>query len=141
MAVDLEEQSEVQQKPKSALGQFCINLNEKSKDGKIDKLIGRSKELDRTIQILCRRQKNNPLFVGDPGVGKTAIAEGLAKRITEKKVPKIMEDAIIYSLDMGALLAGTRYRGDFEERLKAVLKELQKKEQRFCLKEEIGINS
>ena len=126
-----------QQKPKSALGQFCINLNEKSKDGKIDKLIGRSKELDRTIQILCRRQKNNPLFVGDPGVGKTAIAEGLAKRITEKKVPKIMEDAIIYSLDMGALLAGTRYRGDFEERLKAVLKELQKKDKAVLFIDEI----
>ncbi len=126
-----------QQKPKSALGQFCINLNEKSKDGKIDKLIGRSKELDRTIQILCRRQKNNPLFVGDPGVGKTAIAEGLAKRITEKNVPKIMEDAIIYSLDMGALLAGTRYRGDFEERLKAVLKELQKKDKAVLFIDEI----
>ncbi len=126
-----------QQKPKSALGQFCINLNEKSKDGKIDKLIGRSKELDRTIQILCRRQKNNPLFVGDPGVGKTAIAEGLAKRITEKKVPKIMEDAVIYSLDMGALLAGTRYRGDFEERLKAVLKELQKKDKAVLFIDEI----
>jgi len=126
-----------QQKPKSALGQFCINLNEKSKDGKIDKLIGRSKELDRTIQILKKKKKNNPLFVGDPGVGKTAIAEGLAKRITEKNVPKIMEDAIIYSLDMGALLAGTRYRGDFEERLKAVLKELQKKDKAVLFIDEI----
>ncbi len=130
-------ESNEQKKPKSALGQFCINLNEKSQDGKIDNLIGRNKELDRTIQILCRRQKNNPLFVGDPGVGKTAIAEGLAKRITEKKVPKIMEDAVIYSLDMGALLAGTRYRGDFEERLKAVLKELQKKDKAVLFIDEI----
>ncbi len=126
-----------QKNTKSALSQFCINLNQKSKEGKIDKLIGRNKELDRTIQILCRRQKNNPLFVGDPGVGKTAIAEGLAKRITEKKVPKIMEDAIIFSLDMGALLAGTRYRGDFEERLKAVLKELHKKDKAVLFIDEI----
>ena len=122
---------------KRALDQFCINLNEKSKNGKIDKLIGRSSELDRTIQILCRRQKNNPLFVGDPGVGKTAIAEGLAKRIVEKTVPEIMEEAIIYSLDMGALLAGTRYRGDFEERLKAVLKDLQKEEKGILFIDEI----
>jgi len=122
---------------KRALEQFCINLNAKSKEGKIDKLIGRSSELDRTIQILCRRQKNNPLFVGDPGVGKTAIAEGLAKRIVEKKVPQIMEDATIYSLDMGALLAGTRYRGDFEERLKAVLKDLQKEDKAILFIDEI----
>ena len=122
---------------KRALDQFCINLNDKSKKGKIDKLIGRSSELDRTIQILCRRQKNNPLFVGDPGVGKTAIAEGLAKRIVEKAVPKIMEDATIYSLDMGALLAGTRYRGDFEERLKAVLKDLQKEDKAILFIDEI----
>ncbi len=122
---------------KRALDQFCINLNEKSKKGKIDKLIGRSSELDRTIQILCRRQKNNPLFVGDPGVGKTAIAEGLAKRIVEKTVPEIMEDATIYSLDMGSLLAGTRYRGDFEERLKAVLKDLQKEDKAILFIDEI----
>ncbi len=122
---------------KRALDQFCVDLNEKSKNGKIDKLIGRKSELDRTIQILCRRQKNNPLFVGDPGVGKTAIAEGLAKRIVEKKVPQIMEDATIYSLDMGALLAGTRYRGDFEERLKAVLKDLQKEEKAILFIDEI----
>ncbi len=122
---------------KKALDQFCINLNEKSQKGKIDKLIGRSSELDRTIQILCRRQKNNPLFVGDPGVGKTAIAEGLAKRIVEKTVPEIMEDATIYSLDMGALLAGTRYRGDFEERLKAVLKDLEKEEKAILFIDEI----
>ena len=111
---------------KKALDQFCINLNIKAKEGKIDKLVGRKKEIDRTIQILGRRQKNNPLFVGDAGVGKTAIAEGLAKRIVESDVPEIMKNASIYSLDMGSLLAGTRYRGDFEERLKAVLKELEK---------------
>ncbi len=122
---------------KRALDQFCINLNQKSKNGKIDKLIGRNSELDRTIQILCRRQKNNPLFVGDPGVGKTAIAEGLAKRIVEKSVPEIMEESTIYSLDMGALLAGTRYRGDFEERLKAVLKDLQKEEKAILFIDEI----
>ena len=114
------------QKIKNVLDEFCINLNMKAKKGKIDKLIGRKNEIDRTIQILCRRQKNNPLFVGDAGVGKTAIAEGLAKRIIEKDVPEIILDAVIYSLDMGSLLAGTRYRGDFEERLKEVLKELQK---------------
>src|SRR5690606_19692307 len=95
----------------SALNDFCINLNEKAKAGKIDPLIGRAAELERTIQILCRRSKNNPLFVGDPGVGKTAIAEGLARRIVEKDVPEVLLDSTIYALDMGALLAGTRYRG------------------------------
>ena len=109
---------------RKALNEFCVNLNQKAENGKIDSLVGRKKEIDRTIQILCRRQKNNPLFVGDPGVGKTAIAEGLAKRIVEKNVPDIIIDAVIYSLDMGSLLAGTRYRGDFEERLKLILKEL-----------------
>lgn len=109
-----------------ALDAYCKNLNQKAKDGKIDRLIGRSKEVDRTIQILCRRSKNNPLYVGDPGVGKTAIAEGLAKKIVEGDVPEVLAETVIYSLDMGALLAGTRYRGDFEERLKAVLKELEK---------------
>ena len=104
---------------------------------KIDKLIGRKDELDRTIQILCRRQKNNPIFVGDPGVGKTAIAEGLAKRIVEKEVPDVMQDAVIYSLDMGLLLAGTRYRGDFEERLKEVLKELQNEPKSILFIDEI----
>ena len=125
------------QNRKNFLDQFCINLNEKSKEGKIDKLIGRQDEIDRTIQILCRRQKNNPLFVGDPGVGKTAITEGLAKRIVEKDVPEIIQDAVIYSLDMGSLLAGTRYRGDFEERLKAVLKELQKEKKAILFIDEI----
>jgi ATP-dependent Clp protease ATP-binding subunit ClpA len=109
----------------SALKQFCVNLNEKAKTGKIDPLIGRGPEVDRTIQILCRRSKNNPLYVGDPGVGKTAIAEGLARKIVEGAVPEVLKPAVIYSLDMGALLAGTRYRGDFEERLKAVVTELE----------------
>jgi ATP-dependent Clp protease ATP-binding subunit ClpA len=108
-----------------ALDAYCINLNKKAQKGKIDPLIGRHKEVDRTIQVLCRRSKNNPLYVGDPGVGKTAIAEGLAKKIVEGEVPDVLKDATIYSLDMGALLAGTRYRGDFEERIKAVLKELE----------------
>ncbi|MBX2834716.1 MAG: ATP-dependent Clp protease ATP-binding subunit ClpA [Micavibrio sp.] len=108
-----------------ALDAYCVNLNVKAQDGKIDILIGRDKEIDRTIQILCRRSKNNPLYVGDPGVGKTAIAEGLAKKIIEGDVPDVLKEAVIYSLDMGALLAGTRYRGDFEERLKQVLKELE----------------
>jgi len=108
-----------------ALAAYCVNLNKKAKDGRIDPLIGREAEVLRAIQILCRRQKNNPLLVGDPGVGKTAIAEGLARKIIEKQVPEVLADATIFSLDMGALLAGTRYRGDFEERLKAVMKELE----------------
>ena len=108
-----------------ALDAYCVNLNEKAKAGKVDPLIGREREVERTIQILCRRSKNNPLFVGDPGVGKTAIAEGLAKRIAEGDVPDVLKDATIFSLDMGTLLAGTRYRGDFEERIKAVIKEIE----------------
>ena len=112
-------------KGQDALSAYCVNLNEKAKTGKIDPLIGRTEEVNRTIQILCRRSKNNPLYVGDPGVGKTAIAEGLAKRIVEGDVPDVLSDAVIYSLDMGSLLAGTRYRGDFEERLKQVVKELE----------------
>ena len=113
-------------KSESALKQFCVDLNEKAKNGKVDPLIGRGPEVDRTIQILCRRSKNNPLYVGDPGVGKTAIAEGLARKIIEGDVPDVLRPATIYSLDMGALLAGTRYRGDFEERLKQVVTELEK---------------
>src|SRR5688572_4106675 len=113
-------------KKDSALDQFCVNLNQKALDGKVDPLIGRGPEVDRTIQILCRRSKNNPLYVGDPGVGKTAIAEGLARKIVEGDVPEVLADAVIYSLDMGALLACTRYRGDFEERLKQVVNELEK---------------
>lgn len=108
-----------------ALDAYCVNLNEKASAGKIDPLIGREKEVDRTIQILCRRSKNNPLYVGDPGVGKTAIAEGLARRIVNGEVPEVLLNATIFSLDMGTLLAGTRYRGDFEERIKAVMKELE----------------
>lgn len=112
-------------KGKDALEAYCANLNKKAADGKIDPLIGRTAEIERTIQVLCRRQKNNPLYVGDPGVGKTAIAEGLALRIVKNEVPEVLKDAIIFALDMGALLAGTRYRGDFEERLKNVLAELK----------------
>ena len=108
-----------------ALANYCVNLNKKAAAGKIDPLIGREMEIERTIQILCRRTKNNPLYVGDPGVGKTAIAEGLAKRIIEGDVPEVLAKSTIYALDMGALLAGTRYRGDFEERLKAVVTELE----------------
>jgi ATP-dependent Clp protease ATP-binding subunit ClpA len=116
---------EVVKKGREALTAYCVDLNEKAKVGKIDPLIGREKEIERTIQILCRRTKNNPLYVGDAGVGKTAIAEGLARRIINKEVPEVLFDATIFSLDMGALLAGTRYRGDFEERLKAVVSELE----------------
>ena len=108
-----------------ALKAYCVNLNEKAENGKIDPLIGRRDEVDRTIQILCRRSKNNPLFVGDPGVGKTAIAEGLARRIVEGDVPEVLAEGTIFALDMGALLAGTRYRGDFEERVKAVITEVE----------------
>ena len=119
---DEDERSEKSQKRNhDALDAYCVNLNKKAKGGKIDPLIGREAEVDRTIQILCRRAKNNPLYVGDPGVGKTAIAEGLARRIVQREVPEVLLNATIYALDMGALLAGTRYRGDFEERLKAVL--------------------
>ncbi|MCA3758549.1 MAG: ATP-dependent Clp protease ATP-binding subunit ClpA [Phenylobacterium sp.] len=108
-----------------ALDAYCVNLNEKAKQGKVDPLIGRSAEVERCIQILCRRTKNNPLLVGDPGVGKTAIAEGLARKIINKQVPEVLAGSTIFSLDMGALLAGTRYRGDFEERVKQVVKELE----------------
>ena len=123
-----EEKSEAKSdgKKESALAQFTVNLNDKARTGKIDPLIGRNAEVDRTVQILCRRSKNNPLYVGDPGVGKTAIAEGLARKIIEGDVPDVLKPAVIYSLDMGALLAGTRYRGDFEERLKSVVTELEK---------------
>ncbi|SDV49382.1 ATP-dependent Clp protease ATP-binding subunit ClpA [Chitinasiproducens palmae] len=107
------------------LAQFTQNLNQMAKDGKIDPLIGRESEVERVVQVLCRRRKNNPLLVGEAGVGKTAIAEGLAWRITRGDVPDILSDAVVYSLDMGALLAGTKYRGDFEQRLKTVLKELK----------------
>jgi ATP-dependent Clp protease ATP-binding subunit ClpA len=110
----------------SALEKYTTNLNRVAEEGKIDPLIGRQTELERTIEILCRRRKNNPLYVGEAGVGKTAIAEGLARRIVEKQVPDVLSDATIYSLDMGSLIAGTKYRGDFEKRLKGVLAELKK---------------
>ena len=111
---------------KDALARFAVNLNERAKAGDIEPLVGRDKEIRRAIQVLCRRRKNNPIFVGDAGVGKTAIVEGLAALIAEKKVPKPLENAVIYSLDMGALIAGTKFRGDFENRVKAVLKGLDK---------------
>ena len=122
-------ENEREEKPgrraQDALSNYCVNLNKKAAAGKIDPLIGRDTEIERTIQILCRRTKNNPLYVGDPGVGKTAIAEGLAKRIVEGDVPEVLAKSTIFALDMGSLLAGTRYRGDFEERLKAVVTELE----------------
>ena len=120
-----------------ALEAYCVNLNQKAMDGKIDPLIGRQKEIERCIEVLCRRSKNNPILVGDPGVGKTAIAEGLAKKIVDGEAPEILNEAVIWSLDMGALLAGTRYRGDFEERLKNVMKELEEKEKAILFIDEI----
>src|SRR3954463_8327555 len=127
----------VVKKGTEALEAYCVNLNKKAAGGKIDPLIGRDQEVERTIQILCRRSKNNPLYVGDPGVGKTAIAEGLARRIVHGEVPDVLENATIFSLDMGSLLAGTRYRGDFEERLKAVLSELEAMEGAILFIDEI----
>jgi len=113
------------EKKKDPLEEYCVDLNKKAAEGDIDPLIGRDNEVERCIMVLSRRRKNNPLLVGDPGVGKTAIAEGIARRIVNDDVPDVLADATIYSLDMGALLAGTRYRGDFEERLKAVMERLQ----------------
>jgi len=134
-----EEQSEdrANRKGTEALDAYCVNLNIKAAKGKIDPLIGRQHEVERTIQVLCRRQKNNPLYVGEPGVGKTAIAEGLARRIVSGDVPEVLNNATIYALDMGALLAGTRYRGDFEERLKAVLREMEELEGAILFIDEI----
>lgn len=133
---EAEEDAEVK-KGREALNAYCVNLNKKAADGKIDPLIGREDELERTIQVLCRRTKNNPLYVGDPGVGKTAIAEGLALHITEGNVPEVLKDATIFALDMGALLAGTRYRGDFEERLKAVIAAIKKHDNAILFIDEI----
>ncbi|MBK1668576.1 ATP-dependent Clp protease ATP-binding subunit ClpA [Rhodovibrio sodomensis] len=135
---DDEQQGEkVVRKGHEALDAYCIDLNQKAEDGKIDPLIGRDHEVERTIQVLCRRTKNNPLYVGDPGVGKTALAEGLARRIVTGDVPHVLSDAQIFSLDMGALLAGTRYRGDFEERVKAVLQELEQQDHAILFIDEI----
>src|SRR4029453_553735 len=120
-----------------ALEAYCVNLNEKAKQGKVDPLIGRMAEVERCIQILCRRTKNNPLLVGDPGVGKTAIAEGLARKIINRQVPEVLAGATIFSLDMGALLAGTRYRGDFEERVKQVVERLEKEPNAILFIDEI----
>ena len=128
-ASDFEEEAQTEtvedEGKESALAKYCVDLNAKATKGDVDPLIGREHEVERCVQVLCRRRKNNPLLVGDPGVGKTAIAEGLAKKIVEKATPEVLQGATIYSLDMGALLAGTRYRGDFEERLKAVVSELE----------------
>ncbi|SIS87247.1 ATP-dependent Clp protease ATP-binding subunit ClpA [Paracoccus saliphilus] len=124
-------------KEETALAKYCVDLNAKSEKGDVDPLIGRENEVERCIQVLCRRRKNNPLLVGDPGVGKTAIAEGLAKKIVEGQTPDVLSGATIFSLDMGALLAGTRYRGDFEERLKAVVKELEGHEDAILFIDEI----
>ncbi|VVD65069.1 ATP-dependent Clp protease ATP-binding protein [Pandoraea eparura] len=121
----------------SPLAQYTQNLNQLARDGKIDPLIGREAEVERVVQVLCRRRKNNPLLVGEAGVGKTAIAEGLAWRVTRGEVPEILQDAAVYSLDMGALLAGTKYRGDFEQRLKAVLKELKERNNAILFIDEI----
>ena len=122
---ELEEVGDENKTEKDLPSRFCKNLNEEAKAQRIDPLIGRDAEIERCIQVLCRRRKNNPILVGDPGVGKTAIAEGLARKIVNKETPKVLLNTTIFSLDMGALLAGTRYRGDFEERLKNVLKELE----------------
>lgn len=125
----LSSSSSAEQKVKdknSALNAYCVNLNKRARDGKIDILVGREEEVERTVEILCRRSKNNPLYVGEPGVGKTALVEGLAYRISRGQVPDSLKKAVIFSLDMGALLAGTKYRGDFEERMKAVITEIEK---------------
>ena len=132
-----EEEKAAEQSGKSPLESFAINLNRQAEEGRTDPLIGRRAEVERTIQILCRRRKNNPLFVGDAGVGKTAIAEGLAKMIVEGEIPEVMADATIYTLDLGALLAGTKYRGDFEKRLKGLLSQLSKKPKSVLFIDEI----
>jgi ATP-dependent Clp protease ATP-binding subunit ClpA len=124
-------------KKEGALEAYCVNLNRKAREGRIDPLIGREAEVQRTIQVLCRRQKNNPLLVGDPGVGKTAIAEGLARKIVNSDVPEVLAESTVFALDMGALLAGTRYRGDFEERLKQVMKEIEQHKDAILFIDEI----
>ncbi len=131
------EAEKVVRKGRESLDAYCVDLNKKASEGRIDPLIGRTAEIERTIQVLCRRTKNNPLYVGDPGVGKTAIAEGLAKRIVDEEVPEVLAHSTIFALDMGALLAGTRYRGDFEERLKAVISEIEAQESAVLFIDEI----
>ncbi|PSW61728.1 ATP-dependent Clp protease ATP-binding subunit ClpA [Photobacterium kishitanii] len=131
------EEQRTEQGSEDKLENFAINLNQLAKSGGIDPLIGRDKELERTVQVLCRRRKNNPLLVGEAGVGKTAIAEGLAWRIVEGQVPEIIQDCVIYSLDIGSLLAGTKYRGDFEKRFKGILKQLEKEEHAILFIDEI----
>ncbi|MDH5732028.1 MAG: AAA family ATPase, partial [Gammaproteobacteria bacterium] len=133
----VEEEAPGESSNKSPLESYATNLNEVARQGRIDPLIGRKAEVERTVQILCRRRKNNPLFVGEAGVGKTAIAEGLAKKIVDKEVPEVLNNATVYSLDLGALLAGTKYRGDFEKRLKALLNQLQKEEGAILFIDEI----
>ncbi len=137
MADDLSDGSVESEKKESALAKYCVDLNAKARKNEIDPLIGRDHEVERCIQVLCRRRKNNPLLVGDPGVGKTAIAEGLARKIVAGDTPEILANATIYSLDMGALLAGTRYRGDFEERLKAVMTEMEEHDDAILFIDEI----
>lgn len=136
-AVDMDEASEEAKSAERELEKYARNLNKKAADGRVDPLVGRDHEVERTIQILCRRHKNNPLLVGEAGVGKTAIVEGLAKKIVEQDVPDVLKDSVIYSLDMGALLAGTKYRGDFEKRLKSVLTALENKPEAILFIDEI----
>ena len=135
--IELGDEEQKEAAAQNPLTQYTINLNELAEAGKIDPLIGRAEEVERTIQVLCRRRKNNPLFVGEAGVGKTALAEGLAKRIVENEVPDIIKGAVIYSLDLGALLAGTKYRGDFEKRFKAVMNQLKKEDNAILFIDEI----
>jgi ATP-dependent Clp protease ATP-binding subunit ClpA len=133
----IDEKNQVTEEEPRTIENFSVNLNEEARKGNIDPLIGRDAELERTLQVLSRRRKNNPLFVGEAGVGKTAIAEGLANLIIDKKVPEFLADATIYSLDMGALLAGTKYRGDFEKRFKALLKDLEEDDNAILFIDEI----
>jgi len=136
-AGDTIDESASEEKKETALEKYCDDLNAKAREGNVDPLIGRQHEVERCIQVLCRRRKNNPILVGEPGVGKTAIAEGLARKIIDEEVPKVLAETTIYSLDMGALLAGTRYRGDFEERLKAVMKEMEEHDNAVLFIDEI----
>ena len=135
--ISIDEDGQIEENSNSPLDAYAYNLHEQAKIGKIDPLIGRGNEVERTIQILCRRRKNNPLFVGEAGVGKTAIAEGLAKKIVDEEVPEVLSNATIYALDLGALLAGTKYRGDFEKRLKGVINQLKQQEGSILFIDEI----